>query len=160
LYHFLVEICSSKHHNHYYDHYPIGREWAAATTQGLQIFSLDESMQFAPTDLDISITPQSVSAAITRQEYGLAVNMSLHLGEKAVVKKAVDAVLEEGIDLVVMSLDVRMLKVTSSPLIQHLPFNPNSNPNTHPPNPNPNTHPPNPNPNPLTLTPIPYPSEY
>eukprot|EP00596_Hydrurales_sp_CCMP1899_P003442 CAMPEP_0119050586 /NCGR_PEP_ID=MMETSP1177-20130426/70734_1 /TAXON_ID=2985 /ORGANISM="Ochromonas sp, Strain CCMP1899" /LENGTH=830 /DNA_ID=CAMNT_0007029157 /DNA_START=526 /DNA_END=3015 /DNA_ORIENTATION=+ len=89
---------------------PTGREWAAATTQGLQIFSLDESMQFAPTDLDVSITPQSVTAAIIRQEYGLAVNMSLHLGEKAVVKKAVDAVPEEGIDLVVMSLDVRMLK--------------------------------------------------
>jgi hypothetical protein len=75
-------FCLSKHHHH-----PIGREWAAATTQGLQIFSLDESMQFAPTDLDITITPQSVSAAIIRQEYGLAVNMSLHLGEKAVVKK-------------------------------------------------------------------------
>ena len=51
-------------------------------------------MQFAPTDLDISITPQSVSAASARQEYGLAVNMALHLSEQHVLKLAVDAVPE------------------------------------------------------------------
>ena len=28
------------------------------TMQGLQVFSLDEAMSFAPTDLDLTITPQ------------------------------------------------------------------------------------------------------
>jgi hypothetical protein len=33
----------------------------------LQVFSLDDAMQFAPTDLDITITPQSVAAATAKQ---------------------------------------------------------------------------------------------
>ena len=89
---------------------PTGRDWAAATTQGLQVFSLDEDMLFAPTDLDMTITPQAVKAAVGKHEYGLALNMALHLGEKNVLKIAVDAVPPEGIELVVKSVDVRMLR--------------------------------------------------
>jgi len=88
---------------------PTGREFAVATTQGLQIFSLDESMLFAPTEIDIAITPQAVSAALTRCEFGKAINMALHLGEKYVLKKAVDAIEIDSIELVVKSIDVRML---------------------------------------------------
>lgn len=88
---------------------PSGREWAAATTQGLQIFTLDDAMTFAPTDLDIAITPQSISAAISREEFGLAVNMALHLGESDVLKRAVDSVDASSIELVVKSIDVRMM---------------------------------------------------
>lgn len=87
-----------------------GTEWAAATTQGLQVFSLDEAMQFAPTDIDITITPQSVLAAVSRQELGLAINMALHLGEADVLKVAVDAVPVESVDVIARALDVRMLK--------------------------------------------------
>ena len=87
-----------------------GHEWAAATTQGLQIFSLDEGLLFAPTDLDVTITPQTVAAAVKRQEYTLAINMALHLGEPKVLKNAVDAVEIQAISLVVKSIDQRMLK--------------------------------------------------
>jgi hypothetical protein len=97
-----------------------GHEWAAATTQGLQIFSLDEGLLFAPTDLDISITPQSVAAAIVRQEYTLAINMALHLGEPRILKKAVDAVDAMAISLVVMTIDLRMLKRLMSFLAEEL----------------------------------------
>jgi len=93
-----------------------GTEWAAATTQGLQIFSLDESMMFTPTDLDITITPQAVQKAISKQEYGLAINMALHLGEQNVLKQAIDAVPLTSIDIVVLSVDVRMLK----PFLTHI----------------------------------------
>ena len=43
------------------------REHTYTRTQGLQVFSLDDAMQFAPTDLDITITPQSVAAATAKQ---------------------------------------------------------------------------------------------
>ena len=89
---------------------PTGREWAAASTQGLQIFSLDDSMLFAPTDLDIAITPQAVTEAISGEEFTLAINMALYLAEKSVVKQAVDAVPIESIELVIKSIDPRMLK--------------------------------------------------
>ena len=77
------------------------------------MFGLDESLLFAPTDLDVTLTPQAVEvraillacsvpatvrdtalcvccvcvcvqAAVARQEYSLAVNMALHLGEEKV----------------------------------------------------------------------------
>ena len=87
-----------------------GHEWAAATTQGLQIFSLDEGLLFAPTDLDITITPQAVSSAIARQEFTLAINMALHLAEPKTLKLAVDAVDIMAIGLVVKTIDQRLLK--------------------------------------------------
>lgn len=89
---------------------PTGRDWAVVSTQGLQIFSLDDAMLFAPTDLDIAITPQAVSKAIANWEFGAAVNMALHLGEKEVLKRAVDSVQVDAIELVVKSVDARMLK--------------------------------------------------
>lgn len=89
---------------------PTGRDWAVVSTQGLQIFSLDDAMLFAPTDLDIAITPQAVNKAIGNWEFSAAVNMALHLGEREVLKKAVDSVKVEAIELVVKSVDARMLK--------------------------------------------------
>lgn len=37
---------------------PTGRSWAAATTEGVLIYSMDESFIFDPTDLDIDVTPE------------------------------------------------------------------------------------------------------
>lgn len=42
---------------------PTGRSWAAASTSGLLIYSLDELATFDPTDLDMDLTPQAVRAA-------------------------------------------------------------------------------------------------
>lgn len=37
---------------------PTGRSWAAATTEGVVIYSIDESFIFDPTDIDIDVTPE------------------------------------------------------------------------------------------------------
>lgn len=37
---------------------PTGRSFAAATTEGVLIYSIDESFIFDPTDLDIDVTPE------------------------------------------------------------------------------------------------------
>lgn len=37
---------------------PTGRCWAAATTEGVLIYSMDESFVFDPTDLDIDVTSE------------------------------------------------------------------------------------------------------
>lgn len=37
---------------------PTGRSWAAATTEGVLIYSMDESFIFDPTDLDMDVTPE------------------------------------------------------------------------------------------------------
>lgn len=37
---------------------PTGRNWAAATTEGVLVYSIDDSFIFDPTDLDIDVTPE------------------------------------------------------------------------------------------------------
>jgi periodic tryptophan protein 2 len=37
---------------------PTGRSWAAATTEGVLLYSVDESFIFDPTDLDMDVTPE------------------------------------------------------------------------------------------------------
>ena len=37
---------------------PTGRAWAACTTEGVLIYTLDPHPPFDPTDLDESVTPQ------------------------------------------------------------------------------------------------------
>ncbi|KAM6503419.1 Quinonprotein alcohol dehydrogenase-like superfamily [Amanita muscaria] len=43
---------------------PTGRAWAAASTDGLLIYSLDETVVFDPFDLTIDLTPQTVLEAL------------------------------------------------------------------------------------------------
>lgn len=38
---------------------PTGRSWAAATTEGVLVYSVDESFIFDPTDLDMDVTPEA-----------------------------------------------------------------------------------------------------
>lgn len=37
---------------------PTGQAWAAATTEGVLVYSLDEGMVFDPSDLDMDVTPE------------------------------------------------------------------------------------------------------
>lgn len=71
---------------------------------------MDESILFAPSDLDITITPHAVKEAISREEFTLAINMSLHLAEATVTREAVNAVPLDSIELVVKTIDLNMLK--------------------------------------------------
>ena len=90
---------------------PTGREWVVATSsQGLQVFSLDDQLIFAPFNLDIAITPASVKEAIGRHDYGLAINIALHLGEHMVLKEAVQSIALADLELVVKSIDLHMLR--------------------------------------------------
>lgn len=37
---------------------PTGRSWAAATTEGVLLYSMDDTFIFDPTDLDMDVTPE------------------------------------------------------------------------------------------------------
>jgi hypothetical protein len=71
---------------------------------------LDNSILFAPTDLDINITPQSVTAALSKEQYGLALNMALHLLENNVLCEVMNKIPYDSIDLVVKSVDGTKIK--------------------------------------------------
>ena len=42
---------------------PTGQSWAAATTEGLLLYTLDQGATFDPTDLTEDITPQVIPLA-------------------------------------------------------------------------------------------------
>ena len=71
---------------------PAGQSWAAATTEGVVIFSLDEGLVFDPIDLDIEITPEAVTAATAEGQHARAIQMALQLNEPAILHAAMIAV--------------------------------------------------------------------
>ncbi|EJD39599.1 putative WD repeat protein [Auricularia subglabra TFB-10046 SS5] len=71
---------------------PTGRAWAAASSEGLLIYSLDETVAFDPFDIDIELTPQAVLATLARREHLKALIMAFRLGERALIRRAYEAV--------------------------------------------------------------------
>lgn len=72
---------------------PTGRAWAAASTEGLLIYSLDDDgTTFAPTELALDLTPQAVLDAIDSGEHLRALMLALRLGELSLIQRAYETV--------------------------------------------------------------------
>lgn len=93
---------------------PTGEQFAAATTEGLLIYSLNSSQIFDPWDLQIDITPSAIRKAIDEQDhlqgknfntqpfcfkffnfhfkYFLALTMALKLNETDLIRQAIETV--------------------------------------------------------------------
>lgn len=71
---------------------PTGRGFAAATTEGLLLYSLDKEIVFDPYELDVNITPATILAALKREEYLKALLMSLRLSQNQVTVKALEGI--------------------------------------------------------------------
>ncbi|PSC76313.1 periodic tryptophan 2-like protein [Micractinium conductrix] len=68
---------------------PTGRSWAAATTEGLLLYSVDESLVFDPTDLAEDVTPAAALKALGQGAHLKAILMSLRLGDPKLVQHVV-----------------------------------------------------------------------
>ncbi|KAJ8643228.1 hypothetical protein MRB53_004976 [Persea americana] len=68
---------------------PTGRCWAAATTEGVLMYSMDESFVFDPTDLDIDVTPEAIDKALAEEHPQRALLLSLRLNEDSLIKKCI-----------------------------------------------------------------------
>ncbi|EJU02450.1 WD40 repeat-like protein [Dacryopinax primogenitus] len=71
---------------------PTGRSWAAASTEGLLIYSTDESIAFDPFDLDIDLTPQSLLEVLAQHEYLKALVMAFRLNEKPLIQRVYESI--------------------------------------------------------------------
>ncbi len=71
---------------------PPGRAWAAVTTEGLLIYSLDSGVSFDPFDLAEDVTPEGVQSALIAKKFSAALMMSFRLNERALMIEAVEAV--------------------------------------------------------------------
>ena len=70
----------------------IGRAWAAATTEGLLIYSLDCGMVFDPYDLSVEVTPDSICEALREKRFSSALVMSFRLNEHDLITRVMEAI--------------------------------------------------------------------
>ncbi|CDO98116.1 unnamed protein product [Coffea canephora] len=89
---------------------PTGRNWAAATTEGVLVYSMDDSFIFDPTDLDIDVTPEAVDAALNDGQPKRALILSLRLNEDALIKKCIIAVSPAEVPAVASSVPFKHLQ--------------------------------------------------
>ena len=69
---------------------PTGREFAATTTEGLLLYSLDSQMLFDPFELELNITPDATRSAIKNREYGKALTMALKLNQVNLTREVIE----------------------------------------------------------------------
>uniref|UniRef100_A0A672UA33 PWP2 small subunit processome component n=1 Tax=Strigops habroptila TaxID=2489341 RepID=A0A672UA33_STRHB len=83
---------------------PTGRSWAATTTEGLLIYSLDSGLIFDPFELDIDVTPSNIRKTLHQKEYTMAIVMAFKLNEKKLIQEVIEAVPSDEVDVVCSSL--------------------------------------------------------
>ena len=103
---------------------PTGRAWAAASTEGLLIYSIDDSMAFDPFDLDLDLTPQSLLSVLLRREYLKALIMAFRLNEKQLIHKVYESVPRDDIKLISRQLPAVYLSQMLRFVAEHLEKSP------------------------------------
>lgn len=87
---------------------PTGRTFCAASTEGLLIYSLDNTGMddFDPFDLDIDVTPQNVEAILQQKspEYLKGLIMAFRLNDRPLIRKVYEAIPYSHVGLIVRDL--------------------------------------------------------
>ena len=86
-----------------------GRFWAAVTEDGLIMYSLDDSIQFDPFDLDVDCTPNSVMESLKANNWLRGLVFALKLSDKALFLTTFLAIPFQHIDLTLRSLPPKYL---------------------------------------------------
>ncbi|XP_078089197.1 PWP2 small subunit processome component isoform X2 [Mustelus asterias] len=107
---------------------PTGRSWAATSTEGLLIFSLDGAVVFDPFDLDEDVTPSSVRRVLRQKEFTAAIMMAFRLNEEKLTLEVLENIPHAEIDVVCSTLPLlyveKVLQFVASALetSRHLEF--------------------------------------
>ncbi|PKI85088.1 U3 snoRNP protein [Malassezia vespertilionis] len=83
---------------------PTGQTWAAASTSGLLLYSLDDQTTFDPTDLDMELTPQAVRAASHQGDTLPALLGALRLNDPALMAEVYEHVKMKEVPLIASQL--------------------------------------------------------
>ncbi|KAK6453871.1 WD40-repeat-containing domain protein [Scheffersomyces xylosifermentans] len=85
---------------------PTSSAFAAASTEGLLIYSVDNTIIFDPFDLDIDITPEATLETLAEQEFLTALVMAFRLNEEYLIQKVYEAIPLNDIKLVSSDLPI------------------------------------------------------
>lgn len=83
---------------------PTGRAFCAASTEGLLIYSLDQTFAFDPFDLDIDVTPATTLATLAEKAYLQALVMAFRLNERNLIRRVYEGIPPADIPLVAKDL--------------------------------------------------------
>uniref|UniRef100_T1JPG3 Uncharacterized protein n=1 Tax=Strigamia maritima TaxID=126957 RepID=T1JPG3_STRMM len=86
---------------------PTGRCWAATTTEGLLIYSLDDTYIFNPFELEVEITPVTIREKLKIHDYSTAITHALRLNEMNLIVEVVERIPEDKISFFAQSLDLK-----------------------------------------------------
>ncbi|KAJ8922015.1 hypothetical protein NQ315_008654 [Exocentrus adspersus] len=89
---------------------PTGQQWAAATTEGLLIYSLCSGLVFDPWDLQIGITPAAVRDAIQEGDFTNALTMSMKLNEASLIQEVIESIPVKDVELIISDLGEQYVK--------------------------------------------------
>jgi periodic tryptophan protein 2 len=103
---------------------PTGRSWAAASTEGLLMYSVDDSVEFDPFDLDIDLTPQSLLSVLDNREFLKALVMAFRLNEKPLIQRVYESIPPADIRLITRQLPVVYVERMVRFVAEHLERSP------------------------------------
>ncbi|XP_065187306.1 periodic tryptophan protein 2 homolog [Sycon ciliatum] len=86
---------------------PTGRAWAAASTEGLLIYSLDASVVFDPIELDVDVTVSRICSLLDKGEMLNAVVMSLRLNEIDMIQRVIETVPADEVEMLCRQLPAK-----------------------------------------------------
>ncbi|CCH46902.1 Periodic tryptophan protein 2 [Wickerhamomyces ciferrii] len=108
---------------------PTAASFAASSTEGILIFSVDDSVIFDPFDLDIDITPEATLETLKEKNYLNALAMAFRLNERYLIHQVYESVPAVDIKLLANDLPIvyveRLLSFISSIAMTspHVEFN-------------------------------------
>lgn len=103
---------------------PTGRAWAAASTEGLLIYSIDDTLTFDPFDLELDLTPQSLLKTLASRSYLKALVMAFRLNEKPLIQRVYESIPRSDIRLIARQLPVVYIAATLRFVAEHLDKSP------------------------------------
>ncbi|WOO81019.1 Periodic tryptophan protein 2 [Vanrija pseudolonga] len=101
-----------------------GRSWAAASTEGLLLYSLDESTTFDPIDLSLDLTPESTLETLAKGEHLIALVMALRLNEKPLIQRVYESIPAAEVRLVARQLPTVYVQRLLSFIAEHAESSP------------------------------------
>ncbi|KAB0802818.1 hypothetical protein PPYR_05004 [Photinus pyralis] len=83
---------------------PTGQIWAAATTEGLLVYSLNSGLVFDPWGLQLGVTPTAVREAIARDDHTNALMMAMKINETSLIQEVIEQVPYKDVELTISNL--------------------------------------------------------
>ncbi|KAF6032206.1 PWP2 [Bugula neritina] len=80
---------------------PTGRSWAATSTEGVLIYSLDSTLTFDPFEFGMEVTPEVMKKALAEREYSMALLLALRLNVTELIQEALESTPLDQITVVV-----------------------------------------------------------